>query len=490
MLIEATDADGLNGLKGFLGEVLAGSFVADSAYSSSTMSKYYELLDDLDSSVKTAKFKYPKSYKKNWEYDLQRALAAGFGDKISDLNKQARGTEDENEKRALKYQIQELAKQALDFAEKVKSGEITDPVNYVKYDQYGATVRDTIIRMNAEEGDTDTLKDFSYLPSESIPDIEGHDTTDEEKARYKEIYQEHYTEFAVGTIETEKFKKATLEEQAAMLEGARELAGFYAKKEWATEFGLKSFNKFGRVTYDPKTASSTANIMFEGGIPADKVGSILRGISDIEPPEGSDSATTNQKYQYILDRKDLSAQEREIVLDAYIPSGSRAKYEGWTGTTKVDGKTIRSGISTEQYVRIQLAIGELKPTGGNKGVSEAQRLTAIANFHGLTDKQRYSLMVCAETSYEEGSDNTSGEAWRRRLYGAQEAGISAGAFMKVYTDTSSFDAKDENGETVNGLKKKRIAKYLRGTLLLTDYQKGYIWKMFYEKSTWDGWKYE
>ena len=265
----------------------------------------------------------------------------------------------------------------------------------------------------------------------------------------------------------------------------------YGNEEWTKKEQALVIDTLGKFSSGFVVDSENYDeLLSYGSISAELAGSITEGIRAIKPLAGHETVTDNQRYEYILSRKDLTGEQRNDALDAYIPSGSRAKYEGWTGTTKVDGKTIRSGISTEQYVRIQLAISELKPTGGNKGVSEAQRLTAIANFPGLTDKQRYSLMVCAETSYEEGSDNTSGEAWRKRLYGAQEAGISAGAFMKVYTDTSSFDAKDENGETVNGLKKKRIAKYLRGTLLLTDYQKGYIWTMFYEKSTWDGWKYE
>ena len=454
MLIEATDEDGLNGLKGFLGEVLAGSFVADSAYSSSTMSKYYELLDDLDSSVKTAKFKDPVSYKENLEYDLQRALEEGFGDEISDLNKRVRETEDENETRALKYQIQELAKQALDFAEKVKSGEITDPVNYVKYDPYGATVRDTIIRMTAEEGDADILRDFAYLPSESIPDIEGHDTTDEEKARYKEIYQEIYTEFAVGAIETETFKKATLEEQAAMLEGARELAGFYAKKEWATEFGLKSFNKFGRVTYDPKTASSTANIMFEGGIPADKVGSILRGISDIEPLAGADSVSSYQKYDYILGRRDLDKAQRDAALVSYMSAKEKERYDACAAT----------GVSATTYVTV---------------LSDIHNLTPLAGRDGVTSAQKWEVCIKAVSS-EEQQDALLNRYMDTDQAAKYEKARSAGVAPKLYV--KYCNAKYTYGNGNGSWTQAELQSWLDANVSSTS-QKAVLWEL-----TNSGWK--
>lgn len=288
MLIEATDKDGVKGIGDFFTSVIGNSFTADNAYSSLTMGRYYDLRDKLNEEVETMKFKDPESYQEAFEYQVQAALDSDYGHRITELNKIARETTDEDEKRAIKFQLQDIAKEAMEFYDRCMSGEIKDPVRYVKYDQYGDLVRDTLISLWKFEND---VYDYQYTPSSSAPKIGDHQNSEEEKDRYNEIYTDNYTMFATNVIETEKFKSASPEERVILLEGARELAGFYAKKEWAAEFGLKAINKYGKVTYDPETATTASSVMFDGGIPIEKVSEILYGISELWPEKDAESVT-------------------------------------------------------------------------------------------------------------------------------------------------------------------------------------------------------
>lgn len=127
--------------------------------------------------------------------------------------------------------------------------------------------------------------------------------------------------FATNVIETEKFKSASPEERVILLEGARELAGFYAKKEWAAEFGLKATNKYGKVTYDPETATTASSVIFDGGIPIEKVSEILYGISELWPEKEAECVTYLQKWEYVMSVEGLDEVQQDSVLRAYMSKG-------------------------------------------------------------------------------------------------------------------------------------------------------------------------
>jgi len=214
------------------------------------------------------------------------------------------------------------------------------------------------------------------------------------------------------------------------------------------------------------------NEMLTSGLAEGTADMVMDAISALEPVEGKTSVSDLQRWSEILNIEGLDGEQINAAVRAYMTEEQRAKLDQYN----------KAGISTTEYVQIRKAIGALKPLGDAKSVSYTQEMIEISRMRSLTEAQRYSAM-----SLNLSKDST---AMRETLAAAQKAHIPAAAFASAIGTCNSYDAKDAAGNSVNGLKKWRIAEYIR-KLNLSDAQKDVIWKHYYDPAdskTWVSWK--
>ena len=470
MLIEATDADGINGLKGLFSDVIGNSFSADAAYSSLTMTRYYDMVDGLAQEVGTAKYKDPDTYKDTFGYEVQRAIDANYGELITELNQQIRETEDEDEKRTLKFQLQSVAQQALDFYERCMNGEIEDPVLYLTYEPYGDAIRNELTRLDEYNGED---YDYTFVPNPQAPKIGDHKNTDEEKAAYVDIYNRHYTEQVGSVMASLEYQNADDEQKLNYLEEARELAYYYSKQEFAQEFGIES------ETYDPDDATHVYDDLMDAGFTffdAYEVEQKYKEIRDSDTYKTADLKASAYK-KWTETQTGWTKAQRDAAFAVHARSFTSIQVGD---TEKYDALTDTYNLSPAKAESVLLALS-------GKGYSDSQRNSKIVSMSGLTDKERYSVLM---SHYDSDRD----EKRREKIEAAQNAGIPAQTYVRVWQDMSALESdKDKNGESIKNSLKNKYAEYLRSATWLTDAQKNLIWaqvsdteaKSFRE----DGWRY-
>ena len=215
---------------------LFGNWVADNRYSNATVSDYYKMLDDVEAEVQDAKNHADGDYTDTPMYKLKNALNAknGPSKQISDLNAMVREMPDGPEKDSLKDQIAELAQEALQMYDAVKSGEVTEPKMEMEYSVYGDKVRDELISL------TDYSEDYAFLPSNYSPRSytdpknkkREYVLDDAAKEKYREMYDEEYASVIEEAMRSAKYRNATSEKKAELLEAARDDVAPQVKKEF------------------------------------------------------------------------------------------------------------------------------------------------------------------------------------------------------------------------------------------------------------------
>lgn len=466
MLIEATDADGINGLKGLFSDVIGNSFSADAAYSSLTMTRYYDMVDGLAQEVGTAKYKDPDTYKDTFGYEVQRAIDANYGELITELNQQIRETEDEDEKRLLKFQLQSVARQALDFYDRCMNGEIEDPVLYLTYEPYGDAIRDELIRLDEYNGED---YDYTFVPNPVAPKIGDHKNTDEEKAAYVDIYNRHYTEQVGSVMASLEYQNADDEQKLNYLEEARELAYYYSKQEFAQEFGIES------ETYDPDDATHVYDDLMDAGFTFFEAYEVEQKYKEIRDNKAYQNANVRvtEYNRWIDNHRDWTAVQKKVVRDAYNFTQTQV-----AEPEKYDALTDTYNLSPDKAASVVSALS-------GKDYTSAQRNSKIVSMSGLSNEEKYNTLK----SYY---DTESGASRRKKIEAAQNAGIPAQTYVNVWQGMSALESdKDKNGETIRLSLKNKRAEYLRDATGLTDAQKNLIWQEYYnsENERPDGWRY-
>lgn len=400
--------------------------------------------------------------------EIDSAIKKRFGKKLSELRTAFQNSESDDEKRLIKFQMQDVAQQALDFRDDCMSGEISDPVRYVTYDPLGAYVRDELISLSEFEGED---YDYTYIPNADAPNIEGHKNTDDEKALYTDIYNRWYSDLAEQTISSDFYQNAEPEKRADLLEGVRENAYAFAKQEWAKQLGLKGGG------YDPDNVDDKGYRLISSGIDSGKVTQLLDDIQQLEPLEGAKDVSVLQKMQTITAAKYLSDKEKDAALRAYTGDGQE-KYIRWT----------KAGASPDVYVGIMTEISRLKPISGNTSVTDAQQLEVIANYHGIGDGKRWDMMRAFYTGEK---DNDEKKKNREKLTAAQNAGFTASSYIdcRMALNSAKGHDLDGNGKTDSNSVRNAKAALIRG-FNISDELKNFLWSMDYPKQEPDGWKYD
>lgn len=230
-------------------DLLTGSFKTDNRYSNYTVSKYYDTLEKLEQTVQDRKNQMEgDSYQDTVEYQTKSALDKLYGKQISELNKQVRNSTDQEERDNLKGQIAELAGQALEYYQDCMSGKVENPVLDAQYANLPSAVSKELIRLDGYS------KDYGIKPtgnpSAKYTDPKNKNKeyvlTDEQKDKFKDIYQEQYAQTFSKVIGSSKYKSASDEKKANLLENARDDVLEDTKDEffkWLKKTGAKSTAK-------------------------------------------------------------------------------------------------------------------------------------------------------------------------------------------------------------------------------------------------------
>ena len=230
-------------------DLLTGSFKTDNRYSNYTVSKYYDTLEKLEQTVQDRKNQMEgDSYQDTVEYQTKSALDKLYGKQISELNKQVRNSTNQEERDTLKGQIADLAGQALEYYQDCMDGKVENPVLDAQYANLPSAVSKELIRLDGYS------KDYGIKPtgnpSAKYTDPKNKNKeyvlTDEQKDKFKEIYQEMYAQTFSKVIGSSKYKSASDEKKANLLENARDDVLEDTKDEffkWLKKTGAKSTAK-------------------------------------------------------------------------------------------------------------------------------------------------------------------------------------------------------------------------------------------------------
>ena len=217
-------------------EDLLGNWVADNRYSSATVSDYYDMLDKVSQEVAAERVQNPDGYKDTPMYKLNSAFNAkgSASDQITELNAQVRELPDGPEKDAIKGQIVELAREALQMYDAVMSGDITEPKMEMEYSKYGDKVKNALTDL------ADYSEDYAFLPSDYKPSSytdpknknKEYVLDDAAKEKYRELYDEEYASVMEAVIKSSKYRSASAEKRAELLEAARDDVAPQVKEEF------------------------------------------------------------------------------------------------------------------------------------------------------------------------------------------------------------------------------------------------------------------
>lgn len=217
-------------------EDLLGNWVADNRYSSATVSDYYDMLDKVSQEVAAERVQNPDGYKDTPMYKLNSAFNAkgSASDQITELNAKVRELPDGPEKDEIKGQIVEPAREALQMYDAVMSGDITEPKMEMEYSKYGDKVKNALTDL------ADYSEDYAFLPSDYKPSSytdpknknKEYVLDDAAKAKYREMYDEEYASVMEEVIKSSKYRSASAEKRAELLETARDDVAPQVKEEF------------------------------------------------------------------------------------------------------------------------------------------------------------------------------------------------------------------------------------------------------------------
>ncbi len=229
-------------------EAVTKPFVADNRYSNEIVSKYYDILDELDRAVVDMRVRGTpeEEIQESTVYKLRSALNADLGKRITELNAEVRNAPAGKEKDDLKQEIALTAAAAVDFYNRTMAGEIEEPKLYQEFAGYSDSLRKELIRLRDYTEDYG-IKPSSYKPTTiSVNDRKEYVLTEEQRDQYGLFYNENYERIMSATISKPGYKKASDEKKAEKLEAAREEVLEAAKEDlldWLKEQGIKPTKK-------------------------------------------------------------------------------------------------------------------------------------------------------------------------------------------------------------------------------------------------------
>ena len=230
-------------------EILTNPFLADARYSNASVSKYYDLMDDLGRVVQDKKNQMGTDAAKGTiEYQTEKAIDEMYGKQISELNRVVRELPDGTEKDNAKSQIAQLTKEAIEFYNDSMAGKVSNPILTATYNGYSESVAKELTRMDSYS------EQYSFKPRTTAPTSyvdpknkkNEYRLDDEQKDYFKRLYREQYDESFSKLIQSQKYRNAKDDKKAALLEDARDDVLDATKEEffaWLKKNGVRSTPK-------------------------------------------------------------------------------------------------------------------------------------------------------------------------------------------------------------------------------------------------------
>lgn len=281
------------------------AWVTDSRYSNSTVTRYYEMYGDLKANVAAEKYLNGGATGSR-EEEILAALSNqryGYSALIQALSKEARSMPDGEEKAEIKGQIVLLARLANDFYERCMSGEITDPVRYIKYHRFGSVVCDELVRLGEAESGYDP-ESFNFDPTFSCPaylrDPSNSDKqytlsgNEELREQFIALQEENYGKAVEKLVLSSDYQKLSKSAQAAALEQQRSIVLAETKEEF-----LKYLKKQGVKSAD-RTLASVELAQLEAKYALQRVNSPDTAVSEKVSGELVRLEKYTSEYSFVL----------------------------------------------------------------------------------------------------------------------------------------------------------------------------------------------
>lgn len=281
------------------------AWVTDSRYSNSTVTRYYEMYGDLKANVASEKYLNGGATGSR-EEEILAALSNqryGYSALIQSLSKEARSLPDGEEKAEIKGQIVLLARLANDFYERCMTGEISDPVRYIKYHRFGSVVCDELIRLGEAESGYDP-ESFNFDPTFSCPaylrDPSNSDKqytlsgNEELREQFIALQEENYGKAVEKLVLSSEYQKLSKSAQAAALEQQRSIVLAETKEEF-----LKYLKKQGVKSAD-RTLASVELAQLEAKYALQRVNSPDTAVSEKVSGELVRLEKYTSEYSFVL----------------------------------------------------------------------------------------------------------------------------------------------------------------------------------------------
>lgn len=281
------------------------AWVTDSRYSNSTVTRYYEMYGDLKANVASEKYLNGGATGSR-EEEILAALSNqryGYSALIQSLSKEARSLPDGEEKAEIKGQIVLLARLANDFYERCMTGEISDPVRYIKYHRFGSVVCDELVRLGEAESGYDP-ESFNFDPTFSCPaylrDPSNSDKqytlsgNEELREQFIALQEENYGKAVEKLVLSSEYQKLSKSAQAAALEQQRSIVLAETKEEF-----LKYLKKQGVKSAD-RTLASVELSQLEAKYALQRVNSPDTAVSEKVSGELVRLESYTSEYSFVL----------------------------------------------------------------------------------------------------------------------------------------------------------------------------------------------
>ena len=281
------------------------AWVTDSRYSNSTVTRYYEMYGDLKANVASEKYLNGGATGSR-EEEILAALSNqryGYSALIQTLSKEARSMPDGEEKAEIKGQIVLLARLANDFYERCMTGEISDPVRYIKYHRFGSVVCDELVRLGEAESGYDP-ESFNFDPTFSCPaylrDPSNSDKqytlsgNEELREQFIALQEENYGKAVEKLVLSSEYQKLSKSAQAAALEQQRSIVLAETKEEF-----LKYLKKQGVKSAD-RTLASVELAQLEAKYALQRVNSPDTAVSEKVSGELVRLEKYTSEYSFVL----------------------------------------------------------------------------------------------------------------------------------------------------------------------------------------------
>ena len=314
------------------------SWITDSRYSNSTMSRYYDIVEKLKSDV--ALQQHMNGGKTNSiEEQTQTALSNhtyGYMYLMTQLAKQARALPDGDEKTVIKTQQVVLAHQAIDFYNRCMSGEITDPERYIKYMGLDSSVSSELTRLGYLADNEDMVYEptFSRLSYITDPDKSGNQykLTDQQKDEFIKVWEQTYSDEIKNIIGSSEYKSYDDERKASILAEAR--SDIRAK---AVSKFVDTLRKAGTKS-EPRTLANEEMLQLEGRY----------ALARINTPEYAVGAKVSDElvrlHEYATDYSFAMSNSKPTV---FSPSTGSKKVYQLDGTQQNYYAQLRSQLYNE-----------------------------------------------------------------------------------------------------------------------------------------------